>query len=267
MLLGAVEKMVRFIYGNCDRILIQSRAFVDSIRGKGVPESKISYFPNSAETLYQPMAPNDDAADQLKMPAGFRIMYAGNIGAAQGFDSILDCAEMLRHYTDIHWVIFGDGCKSDWVMQEVERRRLTECVHIMGRHSIESMPKYFAVADAMLVSLRKDEIFALTIPAKVQSYLACGKPIIAALDGEGARIVTESGAGVASAAGHPGNLSDAVLTLYRLSESERAEMGARGRTYYETHFERETQLSRFEGMINELVAEGKGKDSLCVKKC
>jgi glycosyltransferase involved in cell wall biosynthesis len=116
------------------------------------------------------------------------------------------------------------------------------------------MPDYFAHADAMLVSLRKDPIFALTIPAKVQSYLACGKPIIAALDGEGAAVVTEAGAGIAVGAENPRALADAVLKLYEMSQAEREAVGARGRQYFEQHFEREMLLTRLESWMQDVKA-------------
>jgi len=114
------------------------------------------------------------------------------------------------------------------------------------------MPRFFARADAMLVTLRKEPIFALTLPSKVQSYLACAKPIIAAMDGEGARVVTEAGAGLAVPAENPVALADAVLRLARMGLDARQAMGERGRAYFEQHFEREMLLTRLEGWMNEL---------------
>ena len=109
----------------------------------------------------------------------------------------------------------------------------------------------------MLVTLRRDPIFSLTIPAKVQSYLACAKPIVAGLDGEGARVVTESGAGFAVPAEDPAALAEAVLQAYLLSSEERAEMGRRGRAYFACHFEREMLLDRLEAWMNDQAMGGK----------
>ena len=106
---------------------------------------------------------------------------------------------------------------------------LSGTVHLLGRYPPEAMPRFFALADALLVTLKKEPIFALTIPAKVQSYLACGRPVIAALDGEGARVVQEAGAGLTGPAGDPEALADNVLAMYRLSKSQRRAMGLRGR--------------------------------------
>ena len=122
------------------------------------------------------------------------------------------------------------------------------------------MPRYFALADALLVSLRKDPIFALTIPSKVQAYLACGKPLIAALEGEGARVIREGMAGVTPAADDPEALAQAALEMYGKSSSEREEMGSNGRRYFESHFERDMLLDRLEGWLKTLQEKG----SLCV---
>jgi glycosyltransferase involved in cell wall biosynthesis len=119
------------------------------------------------------------------------------------------------------------------------------------------MPRFFALTDAMLVTLKDDAVFALTVPSKVQSYLACGRPIVAALDGEGARVIAEAGAGVAVKAGDTAALADAVLRLYRMPAPEREAMGSRGRDYFERNFERSMLISRLEQWGRELATEGR----------
>ncbi len=253
--LRAVDKLVRFIYKGCDLILVQSRAFVARIEQLGVARERIAYFPNSAEKLYKPVAVEEKAPERAAMPSGFRIMFAGNIGKAQDFETILKAAERTRTRSDIHWVILGDGRMSPWLEGQVKKRGLTNTVHLLGRHPADSMPRYFALADVMLVTLMRDPIFALTIPAKVQSYLACAKPLIAALDGEGARVVREAQAGLTPPAEHPQALADAVLAMYRMSEAERRRMGLLGRKYFEAHFERDMLLGRLDGWIKELKTQ------------
>lgn len=117
------------------------------------------------------------------------------------------------------------------------------------------MPHFFALADAMLVTLKDDPIFALTIPSKIQSYLACGRPVAAALDGEGARVISEAGAGIAVKAGNAAALADAVRRLYVMPAHEREAMGRRGRDYFEQHFERNLLISRLEAWAGELARE------------
>jgi len=256
-ILGLVDRVIRFIYRHCDLILVQSQAFTPYVQAQGVPGNKIRYYPNSAEALYQPVTVEPQAAERRLLPQGFRVMFAGNIGAAQDFETIISAAERLRDTSDIHWVIIGDGRLYDWVEQEVERRGLRGTVHLLGRHPVESMPRFFALADAMLVTLKDEPVFALTIPTKIQSYLACGRPVIAALEGEGAKVIRESGAGVAVKAGDAAALADAILKVYRTPAAEREAMGQRGRDYFRQHFERSLLLGRVEEWAQELGAERK----------
>lgn len=248
-ILKLVEYLTRFIYRGCDRILVQSRAFCRPIAGLGVAPDRILYFPNSAEDLYRPVEVESNAKERQELPIGFRVMFAGNIGKAQDFETILEAAERLKEHQEIHWVILGDGRMYDWVEEQVDRRQLAATVHLLGRHPVETMPRYFALADAMLVTLRRDPIFALTIPAKVQSYLACAKPLIAALDGEGAKVVQEAQAGLTPPAEDAQALADAVLVMYRMPEADRRQLGVRGRTYFEAHFERDMLLDRLDGWL------------------
>ncbi|OGP14704.1 MAG: glycosyltransferase WbuB [Deltaproteobacteria bacterium GWA2_54_12] len=250
--LKIVERLVRFIYRGCDQILVQSRGFFQPIQRMGVDLKRIHYFPNSVERFYHPVSLENDAPERAELPGGFRVMFAGNIGAAQDFETILSAAEVLRSHPEIQWVIIGDGRLRAWVGEQVRERGLTDTVHLLGRHPQESMPRYFALTDVLLVTLRKDPIFALTIPSKVQSYLACAKPIVAALDGEGARVVAESGAGLATPAGDANALAEAILEIHKLPNHERSAMGLRGRQYYETHFDRNRLLDSLEAWMMEL---------------
>lgn len=256
LLLGLVERLVRWIYRGCDRVLVQSEAFVEPVSRLGVEAPRILYFPNSAEELYRPEPPSG-GQEFTALPAGFRVMFAGNIGAAQSFATILAAAERLRAHQDIHWLILGEGRQAGWVAAEVARRGLAERVHLLGRHPVESMPRWFAHADAMLVTLKRDPVFALTVPAKVQSYMACAKPIVAALDGEGARVVRAAGAGIAVPAEDGEALGQAVLEMYKMADSERRAMGARGRQYFEAHFERGMLLRRLDQWMKEVTGEVK----------
>jgi glycosyltransferase involved in cell wall biosynthesis len=189
------------------------------------------------------------------MPNGFRVVFAGNIGAAQDFHNILSAAEKLKAKKDIHWVILGDGRMSNWVQAEISKRGLYDTVHLLGRYPAEAMPRFFALSDALLVTLKKEPIFALTIPSKIQSYLACAKPIIAGLEGEGARVVEEAGAGITCPAEDPTELAQAVLKMYRMTSEKRDSMGRRGRKYFEDNFEREKLLDRLTQLITELKEE------------
>lgn len=251
-ILRGVESLVRWIYRHCDKILVQSEAFRGPIERLGVKREDIAYLPNSAEAFYRPFSLEGETSEHAKLPKGFRVMFGGSIGKAQGFETIVDAAELLKDQTDIHWIIVGDGRMFSWVNNEVQKRGLGRTVHLLGRYPAQEMPRYFALADALLVTLRNQPIFSLTIPAKVQSYLACGKPIIAALDGEGARIVQEAGAGFTTRPEDSRELADTVLAMYRTPVEERMMMGRNGRAYFEAHFERGLLLDRLDRWMTEL---------------
>jgi glycosyltransferase involved in cell wall biosynthesis len=253
VIMNAVGILVRFIYSHCDRILVQSKSFIDAIVQTGVDRSKIEYFPNSAEAIFDNTPECAGAVGHIEFPEGFRAMFAGNIGAAQDFGTILCAAELLKEHPDIHWMIVGDGRMLPWVREQVQSRGLEKTVHLLGLRPLASMPAFYAKADVMLVTLKKEPIFALTIPGKVQSYLACSRPIIAALDGEAARVVEEAGAGLTCPAEDPEALAKAVLKAYNMSANDRERMALQGKDYFEKNFESSMLLDRLDGWISELA--------------
>ena len=256
LILERVAALVRFIYSQCNLILVQSRAFAPRVEEMGVEGKCIRYFPNWAEALYRPVRLEEGAPERDEVPDGFRVMFAGNIGVIQSFETILGAAERLKDHREIHWVILGDGRRRGWVEERVRSLGLEGQVHLLGRRPMEGMPRYYALADALLVTLKGDPVISLTIPSKLQPYLASGRPVLAALDGEGGRVVKEAHAGLATPAQDPNALAEAVLELYQMPPEDRAELGQSGRAYFERHFEREKLLDRMEGWMRELT-EGK----------
>ncbi len=261
-LLRPVEHMVRYIYARCDRVLVQSRGFIPHITRQGVPDERLRYFPSWAEELFQPLDLPPDAPERRELPPGFRILFAGNLGASQSLETILDAAERTRGVSQIRWVLMGDGRQRAAIEAQIRERRLQATVSLTGPRPLETMPRYFAAADALLVTLKRDPIFARTIPGKVQSYLACRKPILGALDGEGAACIRTAGAGLVCAAEDAAGLAASAVALYRASAAERAEMGRRGRAYFDENFHRERLLDRLQAMFYEAVAEHRATGAL-----
>lgn len=251
-ILSWVRGLARFIYKRCDRILVQSQAFIPSIEQMGIPRSVITYFPNAAENIFN-LGLDSNQTAELKLPDGFKVIFAGNIGVSQSFETLLEAALMLKEHP-IHWVIIGDGRQKTWLVEQVNIHGLSDRIHLIERKPVEEIPLYLNLADVLLVSLKRDPVFALTIPSKLQSYLACGKPIIASLDGEAARIVEESGAGLASAAEDAKSLADNILAMYNMPLPLRKLMGERGRAYFENHFEKGRLLEQLESWMISTLA-------------
>ena len=239
-------------YRRCDRLLVQSRSLGKRLEDREMRPGSVLYFPNWAESYYRPLEPGT-VVDPLPGPRRFRVLFAGNLGTAQSLETIVDAAARLEHVRDLNWVIVGDGHMRGWLQAEIAARGLGAKFTLVGRRPAEAMPAHFAHADGLLVTLRPDPVFALTIPSKLQSYLACGRPVVAAINGEGAEIVNEARAGVSCAAGDSAALADAVMRLYRLEPREREEMGRHGRAYYESNFERGHLLDQLEAWMIELT--------------
>lgn len=249
--IALLSRLTRCIYDHCDRVLVQSKGFYAHAKKMGVEDSRLRFFPNWAEDFYIP-AQKDMQLD-ASLPTGFRVMFAGNIGVAQDFDTILKAALKLKDQTSIHWLIVGDGKEKCHVETQIQAQGLQKTVYMLGQHPVERMPVYFASADVLLVSLKKEDIFTSTIPGKIPSYFACAKPILGMLDGEGAKIITEAGAGFVCCAGDSDALADNVLRASRLSSEALAELGNNGLRYYQQTFNRKSLFKELEQDISILV--------------
>lgn len=253
-LLSLIAKGVRWIYAQCAQVLVQSRAFNARIEALGFPSERIRYLPNWTEGDYE--QPREGTASVQRNANEFCIVYAGNIGAAQDFPAVVEAATLLaQELPQARWVIAGDGRMSQWLKDEVTRRGLARRFDFLGQLPPLRMPDLFAGADALLVSLRSDPVFALTIPGKVQSYLASGRPVLAMLDGEGARVVVESGAGLAVASGDARSLADSAKALAGMTSTQREEMGYRGREYAQREFGRQAIFDRLEDWLCEATVQ------------
>ena len=249
-LLGWVGRLVKFIYERCTLVLGQSRGFLGSIAKYCSDTQKIRYFPSWAEEVF--IQSDLVAAPEVRVLEGvFNVLFAGNIGEAQDFPAVLDAVESLKYNAAIRWLIVGDGRKSDWLQEEVERRGLQDCVLLLGRFPVERMPSFYAHADVLLVSLKKDPVFSMTIPGKVQSYLMAGVPLVGMLDGEGAKVITEANAGLVCAAGDAGGLASAVLEIAAMRVDQRHQLGLNGRAFAQKEFGRSLLMDRLEVLLRE----------------
>ena len=246
LIIGAVRQVVRWIYRRADLLLVQARAFEAPIRALA-SDTPIIYYPNSVDDAFAIPAKSEPPV-VAGLGEGFSVMFAGNIGAAQAVGVIVEAASLLKEYVDIHFVVLGDGsCRAE--MLEAAQQRNLGNLHLPGRFPVETMPGFMQKASALLVTLADRPIFAATVPNKVQAYLAAGRPIIACLNGEGARLVAEAGAGLSTPAENAQALADTILRLYRLSPSEREEMGDNGRRYYQEHFDHEYLVDELIGHL------------------
>ncbi len=241
--------MTRWIYNNVDKILIQSEAFKSYIDKQVYDKNKIIYYPYYAEQFYKIEKPESNYIQQ--MPVGFKLLFAGNIGEAQSSPTLLEAAKKIKILgLPMSWIIFGDGRMKKMVEKEIVEHDLGKQFILKGTLPASEMPKYFSCVDGLVVSLKKSEIFSITIPSKLQSYLACGRLIIGSLDGIGAKIINESFYGFTAKAESVEELVEAIIRLFNLSKEERIALGFIGRIYFEKEFEREGLLDKLENILH-----------------
>ncbi len=234
---NAVNVMMNFFYNRSSQIWVQSSGFIDYLNNKGIDKSKIKLLPNTVELFYKP----EMVLQKYKafFPSGFNIVFAGNIGVAQDFDSIINSAKILKEKNiSVNWIIIGEGREKSKIIDKIQKLDLIKQFHFLGFFPTTEMPFFFACADALLISLKSSNIFSLTIPSKLQSYLACGKPIIGNVDGVAASIIQESNSGLYSSSGDYFQLAHNVEVLSRKDANEIKEYGINAHNYFKNNYER-----------------------------
>jgi len=226
--------VVRWIYHRADVVMVQSRAFIEPV-SKLCPTERIVYYPNSAEDIFSSEKIEDECAVS-DLDQWFSVVFAGTLGTAQALDVILDAAEQVRDERRIRFFLIGHGSRAEWVRSEVVRRGLDNVV-LPGRFPVDRMPAIYKKASVLLVTLTDSPIFAQTIPSKVQSYLAAGKPILGCINGEGARVIVEAEAGLTCDAMDATALASNIRHMSRMSTDELEMLGRNGKAYFMDHFE------------------------------
>ncbi len=237
------HRVSKKIYRAADRLLISSYEFRDYLhREFDLDPAKIRYLPQFAEELFQPLPD--------KTPAGTRrLLFAGNVGAFQSVDTILRAAERTKDLPVVYEIL-GDGTELE-ALKKLAHELNLDNVEFLGRHSLEEMPAYYAGADAMLLTLKANPVLSLTLPGKIQSYLAVGKPIIGAADAAAQRVIQEANCGFCGPAEDFQALAENVRRFCALADP--AELGRNGRAYSELHFSRKNIMDRLEDTLLELA--------------
>lgn len=250
-ILAGVGMMVRAIYGAASLLLVQSKAFREPV-ARLASDRKIVYYPNSSpDPRATPLKPCTLPASLLAtLEDNFCVVFAGNLGTAQSLHTILAAARKLKGRNDSRIVLVGSGSMLGRVRDEVEREGLSNVV-LAGRFPNDQMPHIFDRAGGLLVTLNRDAILAQTIPSKVQAYLAAGRPIIGALDGAGAEVIRDAGAGLVCAAEDSDGLADCIERLRAMNEGEREALAASGRRFYLEHYEITRQVDRLVSILSE----------------
>ena len=242
-----INRIVDRIYGASNKILCTSNSFADNLRARGVAEEKIVFWPQFC------LDPDLSSAEkpEIYRENTFNIVFAGNLGDAQGLDLMVEAAKELKG-TAIRWFLVGDGRARQRLEQKVQDCGVTEEVTFVGRVSEAEADRYVHFADCAYLSFKDNKIFNMTLPAKLQTYLACGTPILAAAGGESARLVGENGIGFVC---RP-QLEELVKTARQASSMSREAheaMGKAARAYYEAHFTMDALVAELEQMLRDEI--------------
>jgi len=237
-------------YRNTDKLIANSQKLMGILKERTKKEdSHIAFIPQFCEKIYEATIENEELNKRFSNT--FNLVYAGNISPAQSFETVMEAASLLKvqGYNNIAWIIVGDGMSRKWLESEVQQKELGDRFTFIGHVPIEEIPKYTSIADGLFACLTKTDLLDATIPAKVFSYYAAGRPLVLAMDGEIQQIVQESGAGYIVDSGDAVGLADTVAKLYNTNKDERYKMGENAQEYYFKHFERNLNMEKLIGFI------------------
>ena len=246
----ALHRMCDLIYRKAAEIAVTAPGMIELIAARGVAREKLHFVPNWAdEAHYFPVASDDRTRETLGLTRKFTVMYAGNFGEVQGLDTVLSAAHMLRAHPDIGFALVGTGSAEESLRRIAADRQLDNVLFV-PRQPIERMNAVLAAGDVQLVSLNDHAVFRSTLPSKIQSLLAAGRPIIGAVVGDAARVINDSGAGSSVPPGNAPALAKAVFEMSRRSADARCRLGSAGRRYYLSEFARDVSTTRLEKLLH-----------------
>lgn len=234
------------IYRQANRIMVTSRSFTDYF-AKQFDIRDVSYLPQYAESIFSPEQCRKQPDEYVD------LMFAGNVGSAQCVDTIIQAAEQTRDLLNLRWHIVGDGQELGRVQKMAEN---LPNVIFHGRKPLEEMPRYYAMADAMLVTMKKDPVLSLTLPGKIQTYMAAGKPVLGAIDGETPLVIRQAQCGLCGPAENGQILAENARAFVN---ADRQTMGANAYAYYADHFRKERFIDELEAALQKYADEYRRK--------
>jgi glycosyltransferase involved in cell wall biosynthesis len=254
--LGLLGKLCKFVYRRASHITVLSPGFKETLARRGVPQDKIDVIYNWCdEKVFN--VDDDPEARRAGSADKFSILFAGTMGTAQGLESVLQAAQICQHIAPtVEFVFVGGGVERARLERMAEEMQLDN-VRFMPRQPMHAMGRILAGADALLVHLKADPLFRITIPSKTQTYLAAGKPILMGVRGDAADLITSSGAGVTCQPGDPGSIAAAAKELAEAGDIRLAKMGRNGRAFYNRELSVAVGVDRFEQILKASAFGGK----------
>lgn len=249
----AIRKACNFLYRRASAIVVTSPGMKTHLERQNVNPQKIVVIPQWAdEEVFRPVDQDLELGLRHGLIGKRSVVFAGNLGIAQGLDSVLDAAKLLADVDDFQFVLVGDGVEAARLQDRCDSEGISN-VRFVGQQPATEVSKFLAWADAALISLRDDPLFAITIPSKTQAYMACGAPILCAVLGDGADAVESAGCGFTVTPGDAEDLAGKTRAMLALSRVEREEFGRKASIYFEAHYRRQAILDRYEALFEGLL--------------
>lgn len=250
-IISSLGKMVDYIYKRCNKVFTSSKSFIQSIEKRGVEKEKLKFWPQYAEEFYIPLKGKNVNITEIPKDEKFNIIFAGNIGVAQGLGILPKVAVQLKEKDKkVRFNIVGDGRYKETLVELVRENNIEDMFNFIDKQPATRIPELMAICDAALISLSKNKVFAITIPAKTQSCLACGIPIIVSADGEVQEIIKESNSGVYSDAEDAEQLGEVIISLLNKSKSELVNMGKNAQRYSNEKFGKMRLMNEMDEYLN-----------------
>lgn len=248
-----ISGIANFVYSQATAITVISPGFKQKLIEKGIASEKINFISNWAdESIYQPTLYDQTFASHYGLNGRFNIVYAGNLGTAQALSNVIEAAKFLIDLADLQLVLIGDGVEAAQLRQQAQEADLQN-IRFIERQPASEIPKFFACADALLVHLKQDPLFEITIPSKTIAYLACARPILSVTVGDAANVITEAGAGLVCSPEDPQALADTIRKFHTMPKQERDAMGAAGRNAFLRHYSQSVVMSSYEELLERIV--------------
>ena len=246
-IIGPINRMVDYIYKNSKKILVTSPSFEEVIKQRVDAPDKVLYWPQYAEEFYCPQ--KKESVSEIPDDGKFKIIFTGNVGYAQGLDILPKTAKLLKQQgnTSVSFVLVGDGRYKEKLQAEIQEQAVSDMFIMVDRQPAQRIPKLLAACDAAFISFMADPLFEKTIPAKLQSYMACGMPIVAAATGETARIVEEADCGACCPTGDEVELAKRITDI--IDSEDLTHKAENARRYFLEHFEKQRLMDMFEERV------------------
>lgn len=241
-----------FLYKKADRLLLPFKSSRPILEKRGISTHKMNFLPNTVDSFYRPLLSVDPQFDNL-FTGEIHFLLAGNLGEAQGIDLIIKVADSLkRKYPYLRWILVGEGRSKHHLENLVKESQLESVVLFPGRFPASVIPSLIARADATLLTLKKEPIFAITVPNRLQSYLACGKPILASVDGEAAALISEANCGLVAPSGDIAHFIDNVEQFIHSTKEDKENWGTNARKFFLMHYERNQVMEKLNTLLKDI---------------